>query len=174
MEWSVTVITPTIPSREHLLAECSAAVKALGLRQIIGLDEEHTGPAIVRNHLLDRVTTEWTLFCDDDDLLYPNYLETVGPHLKEDAGVIYTAWEVEGSTVPQPLPMFDGEMLLHRNFIPMTVCARTAAIREVGGFPMDSYNEDHALWINLYRAGYQFVYLPVICWRYRRTYSTRT
>lgn len=168
----LTVITPTIPGREEMLRECHASVEALGLSHLIEIDVDREGPAVVRNRLLRQVRTEWTLFVDDDDVLYPNYLGTVMPHLGE-ADVVYTAWRLSGATDPVPYPTFDPALLRQHNFIPVTACVRTSAIRSVGGFPSAKL-EDHALWLSLLDAGYRFRYVPVIAWHYRRNPGSRT
>lgn len=168
----ITVVTPTIPSRETLVAECRASVAALELPHLLGLDSTGEGPATVRNRLIEQVRTEWTLFLDDDDLLFPNYLDAVLPHLS-GADVVYTAWQLSGAVDPLPLGRFDPDLLREHNNIPVTACVRTDALRAVGGFP-DAELEDHALWLNLLEAGYRFRYVPVIAWHYRRFPGSRT
>lgn len=167
----ITVITPTVPDREQLLAECHASVAALNLRHLIAVDENHQGPAAVRNELLADVRTDWVLFLDDDDVLFPNYLDAVTPHLS-DADVVYTAWQLSGAVDPMPYP-FDPDMLRKHNTIPVTACVRTGAVRAVGGFGAAEL-EDHELWLKLLDAGYRFRYTPVIAWHYRRSPSSRS
>lgn len=169
----ITVVTPTVPGREDLLTECRASVARLGLPHLVGLDEYREGPAVVRNRLLERVDTEWVLFLDDDDLLLPHYVSTVQRHLA-DADVVYTNWYLTGAVDPQPLDRFDPDLLQQRNFIPVTACVRTSALRAVGGFPVDARYEDHALWLALLDAGYRFEHVPVVAWRYRRRSGSRT
>lgn len=168
----ITVVTPTIAGREDLLVECRASVARLGLPHLVGLDEHYEGPAVVRNRLLERVTTEWVLFVDDDDLLLPHYVTTVQRHLA-DADVVYTNWYLSGAVDPQPHDRFDPDLLRQRNFIPVTACVRTEALRVVGGFP-DARYEDHELWKTLLAAGYRFRHVPVVAWRYRRRPGSRT
>lgn len=168
----ITVVTPTVPGRERQLAECHASVAALNLRHLISVDENHEGPAAVRNELLADVKTEWALFLDDDDLLFDNYLDVVTPHLA-DADVVYTAWQLSGAIDPVPHPRFDPDLLRDHNIIPVTACVRTEAVRAVGGFP-DAELEDHALWLALLDAGYRFTYTPVIAWHYRRAPVSRS
>ena len=170
----ITVVTPTIPGREHLLAECEASVKAAGFPHLVGLDADREGPAAVRNRLLERVRTPWTLFLDDDDLVHPAYWRVVERNLV-GADVVYTAWELQGAGDPQPKPgPFDAELLARQNFIPVTACVRTSALRAVGGFPLDAALEDHELWKALSAAGYRFRYVPVVAWTYRRFPGSRT
>lgn len=168
----ITVVTPTIVGREALLEECHASVEQIGLTHLIEIDVDGEGPAAIRNRLLEQVTTEWVLFLDDDDLLYPNYVDAVTPYLA-DADVVYTAWRLTGAIDPMPLPRFDPDLLRQHNTIPVTACVRTEALRAVGGFP-DAKLEDHALWLSLLDAGYRFRYVPVIAWHYRRLPGSRT
>lgn len=170
---SVTVITPTVVGREHLLKECVESVDALRLPHMTMIDLLGEGPARVRNRLIDHVKTDWVLCLDDDDLLFPNYLAAVGPHL-ENADVVYTAWQLSGAIDPMPCPRFDPDLLRQHNFIPVTACVRTELLRQVGGFPTDAELEDHALWLKLLDAGARFAYSPVIAWHYRRRPDSRT
>lgn len=66
---------------------------------------------------------------------------------------------------------FDGSLLRRRNFIPVTVLARTAMVREAGGFqPHPDENgdpcEDWGLWLAMHAAGCRFGHLPVRTWRW--------
>lgn len=173
----ITIITPTIPGREQLLKECRSSVAALASTQpfthITMLDVNGDGPAVMRNRMLTQVATEWTVFLDDDDLLFPNYLDAVTP-LLPDADVVYTAWQLTGAVDPVPYPRFDPDLLRQHNIIPVTACVRTELLQQVGGFPTDAELEDHALWLSLLDAGARFVYTPVIAWHYRRHPGSRT
>lgn len=170
----ITVVTPTIAGREGLLAECEESVKCCGFPHLVGLDTDRRGPAAVRNELVERVRTPWVLPLDDDDLLYPQYWQVVERYLR-DADVVYTAWDLLGGDEPKPKPgPFDADLLRRQNYIPVTACVRTAALRAVGGFRPDARLEDHDLWLRLLDAGYRFRYLPVIAWVYRRRLDSRT
>jgi cellulose synthase/poly-beta-1,6-N-acetylglucosamine synthase-like glycosyltransferase len=169
----ITVLTPTVSGREDLLRECRESVAGLGLRHYAMVDSHGEGPAAVRNLMLQHIDTDWVLFLDDDDVLFPNYLDAVTPHLA-DADVVYTAWQLSGATDPVPYPRFDPGLLRQHNIIPVTACVRTEKLREVGGFPTDAKLEDHALWLKLLDAGARFIYSPVIAWHYRRHPGSRT
>lgn len=168
----ITAVTPTIPGREALLEECHASVEQFGLPHLIEIDVDGEGPAVVRNRLIKQVTTEWTLFLDDDDVLYPNYVDAVTP-LFADAELVYTAWRLTGAVDPQPIA-FDPDLLRRMWMIPVTTCVRTEWLRKVGGFPEDEPREDHALWLRLLDEGARFAYTPVIAWHYRRRAGSRT
>lgn len=167
----LTVVTPTVPGRETVLAECVAAVRVLGLPHLVGVDVDGAGPAVVRNRLLRQARTGWVLFCDDDDLLLPNYVDVVTPHLPA-GDVVYTSWELVGAEEPAPLSRFDANLLPYRNFIPVTACVRTGLVRGVGGFP-DEPNEDWALWRLLLAERARFVHVPEVAWVYRRRLGGR-
>lgn len=170
----ITVVTPTIPGREELLAECRESVAQLGLAHLVELDSDAAGPAAVRNRLVEQVDTEWALFVDDDDLLYGNYIDVVRPHL-DSADVVYTAWDLSGASSPRPEPSFEAIVLRHYNIVPVTACVRTALFRSVGGFPVDEDpDEDYALWLAMLDAGARFRYVPVVAWHYRRQPGSRT
>lgn len=168
----ITVLTPTVPGRERLLEQCRASVAAVGLKHLVQVDHERRGPAAIRNELAEQVDTDWLLCLDDDDLLLSHYLEVVRPEL-ERADVVYTAWYLTGAADPQPLDRFDADYLRVQNFIPVTAAVRTEAFRAVGGF-RDVPLEDHDLWLRLLDAGARFIYVPVVCWRYRRLAGSRT
>lgn len=168
----ITVLTPTLPGRERLLAQCRASVAAVGLDHLVEVDHERRGPAAIRNELAAQVDTDWLLCLDDDDLLLSHYLEVVAPEL-ETADVVYTSWYLTGAPDPQPLDRFDAEILRVQNFIPVTAAVRTEMFRAVGGF-RDVPLEDHDLWLRLLDAGARFTYVPVVCWRYRRQPGSRT
>lgn len=170
----ITVITPTRPGRETVLAECEASVTAAGLIHLVGIDGKQEGPAATRNRLVEAVQTEWVLFLDSDDLIYRKYRDIVGPHLA-DADMVWTAWDLEGAEDPQPIPL-DPFLLSWRNIIPVTACVRTEVFRAVGGFNVRAGLEDHDLWCRIMlawdqeraRPAYRMVYVPTPAWTYRR------
>lgn len=176
----ITVITPTVPGREHLFAECQDSVAAADLPHLVAVDWNREGPAAVRNRLAELVETPWLLFLDDDDLLYPNYADVVAPHF-DSSDMVYTGWDLEGAEDPQPIAL-DPFLLSWRNTIPVTACVRTDVFRAVGGFPADHVLEDHALWRAILlawdgerrRCRYRITYEPAVAWRYRRFPGSRT
>lgn len=170
----ITVVTPTVPGREQLLAECVASVDKAGLTHLVGLDAAGEGPAVIRNRLLEHVTTPWVVWLDDDDLIGADYAAIVGPHLPE-SDVVYTDWELTGATAPQPKSgPFDLGALWGGNYIPVTACCRTDAVRAAGGFPADARLEDWELWKIMAGAGFRFLHVPVVGWTYRRRPGSRT
>lgn len=174
MSLPVTVITPTIPGREAMLAECTSSVSEQHpgfAHHLVGWDVTLEGPAAIRNRLAGEAKTPWLLFLDDDDLLHARYSAMLEMAFKAAprASIIYTAWEVEGDIEPQPLLGFHPEMILQgRNHIPVTAAIRTKAFKRLGGFNPQAHVEDMDLWQRAIRAGLEFHYIPYVLWTYRR------
>ena len=170
----ITAITPTI-GRETLW-RCRKSVEAQTVRfteHLVQIDTDRRGPCDVRNVLVERATTPWVVFIDDDDTLDPDYVTHVNPILAsapDSVAVVYTAWRVVGDVSPQPLLEFHPELIAAgRNHVPVTACVRVSAFGAVGGFSSDDELEDLGLWQRLLAAGYQFVYVPKILWTYNRS-----
>lgn len=182
----VTILTPTIEGREELLAEAAASVQAQTetVAHMIWMDDARMGPAWARTRMLDLVESEFVGFLDDDDLLDPTHVEKLMTLLAAGASLADLAWPrcrcVFADGVPvvrvgQPMRP-DYRLLCRqgRNYIPVTVIARTASIRAAGMFdPRDRY-EDYALWCRMLAAGQRFAHLPVETWTYRFLGSNRT
>lgn len=182
----VTILTPTIPGREALLAEAAASVAAQTTRcyHLSLLDANGDGPAWTRNRLLGLVQTEYVGFLDDDDLLLPRHVEALMPFL-DWADLAWSHCRTVFGEGVAPIQVFqplrpDYTQIIGggRNFIPVTVLARTESIRSAGGFdPADRF-EDYELWRRMLNASMRFAHLPETTWVYRflganRTYARR-
>jgi glycosyltransferase involved in cell wall biosynthesis len=175
----VSILTPTIEGREELLAEAAESVQRQTeeVAHLVYLDTERLGPATCRNRMLDLVTSEYVGFLDDDDLIDPTHVAALMAMMVNGEGRPDLAWSrcrvwyaegVWAPRIPQGIRP-DYNALLHggRNFIPVTVIARTDSIRAAGGFdPGDRY-EDYELWRRMLSAGQRFAYLPIETWTYR-------
>lgn len=170
----VTFIVPTIAERSALLDECLASIDAQttpAAGALVGLDRQRLGPASIRNALVAQADTEYVAFLDDDDVIYPTYLERLSPHLA-DADVVYSWCDTNfGANLAKP---FDADRLRQYNFVPVTTIVRTELFRQVGGFPTDVAHEDHALWLRLLDIGARFCCVPERLWCYRRQPQCRT
>lgn len=173
---SATLVIPTIPSRARLLDRALASVRAQALPPttvIVEPDLTRQGAAATRNRALERVDTEYVAFLGDDELL-PDHLKLLARYARlTGADVAYPGYEVVGGEDPVNcfgLP-FDVGLLRRRNYIPVTVLARTAAVRAAGGFQPhpDEHGdpcEDWGLWLALADRGAKFGHLPVRTWRW--------
>lgn len=191
---TVTVVIPSIPGREELLARAVASVWAQTRKPdavLLSPDPDRSGAAATRNRALAKVTTEWVGWLDDDDLLLPNHLSICLDHAaKTGADLVYPGMEVVGGRDPLACPVngilvnpyqvpFGPEQAQHLyevgNFIPVTYVARTGLVRAAGGFPepvadpskgSGRVEEDYGLLRTLLEMGAIFSHAPVKTWRY--------
>ena len=150
-----------------------------GRVQLIPL--EHSGnPGFVRNVGLERVSTPWVAFLDDDDLWAPSKLRL---QLEATAAITGAAWSAVGAIAfASPRPRISGaypapgtgDELLHEllatNCVPgggSGVLASTELVRDLGGFSCDiPRSEDWDMWIRLALASpLAAVNLPLVGYR---------
>jgi glycosyltransferase involved in cell wall biosynthesis len=171
----ITVVIPTIPPRAEQVGRAIESVWAQTLQPKaveIVLDSERRGPAATRNRALERVDTEWVAFLDDDDELYPNHLRLLARCARlTDSDVVYPGYDSDDDQVNCFGLPFDATLLERRNFIPVTVLARTEMVLAAGGFkphPDESGDpcEDWGLWLSMLDIGAKFTHLPVRTWRW--------
>jgi glycosyltransferase involved in cell wall biosynthesis len=185
----ITVVTPTIPGREDLLARAVASVDAQLLppaRHIVVIDSRQRGAAWARNRGLEQVETTWVAWLDDDDTLDPDHLQVLHAAVSRETpppDLAYTyprfvddrggevrdplATVHHGQLVAEPVGVpFGAEQSawLHRmgNFIPITYLVRASLVRQVGGFPQSGgpgREEDYQLLVNLLDAGAHFFHV---------------
>lgn len=181
---SITVVIPLIEEHADLLPRAVASVQAQTHQfESIELqaDYDRDGAAVTRNKALERVKTEWVAFLDADDELRPNHLRAcVRNAALTGADLVYPWFDVDGGEdqigmfgVP-----FDPILLRKRNYIPVTVLARTELVRKVGGFrDHPDVNgdpcEDWGLWLALLDAGATFSHLPQRTWVWHKGNGTR-
>lgn len=174
MSLDVTVVTPTIPPRAGMLAECvrSVALQSAPARaHSIAVDTGHEGAWVTRQRALDAVLTGWVQFLDDDDQLYEDHLAALG-ECAEASGADYVfsywdttrSWDVLGH-FGKP---FD---VAHPHHTTMTVLCRTELARSVGfGAPAArdiASGEDWRFILGCCRAGAKIVHLPQQTWYWR-------
>lgn len=176
----ITVLTASLPERAEQLADAIESVEAQTLtahEHKVWLDDAREGPAACRNRLLAKTGSEFVAFLDDDDVLYPQHLEVLAIAQNETDADLVFSWHDGGPGVPR-YESWDASaywtITNGRNVIPVTVLARTAAIREAGCFdPADRY-EDHALFLRMLALGMTFVCVPQVTWWYRINGDGRT
>ncbi len=165
----ITVITPTVAGREAFLADCKNSVNWQTQPVAEHIIENANGrkAPVVRNAMVKKVKTDWILTLDDDDWLYPEYVENIVPHMHK-ADVIFT-WPRWQGVKGQP-------HFLYKTFSPDTLeefCPwqQTAVIRKsywekVGG-QKTVHLEDRQLWIDLRDAGARFYTVEKALFVYR-------
>lgn len=144
----VTVVIPTIPGREHLLARAVASVEAQTQpprEVIIERDSERRGAAATRNAALQRVQTAFVAWLDDDDALLSDHIQTMMNGQNESgADLVFTYAEFVGGRDPlaccqdgvliaEPINVpFGPQQRDHLDSRPGTLCPWCGAQR--GGF----------------------------------------
>jgi hypothetical protein len=174
----ITVVIPTIPGRGSMLdraIESAAAQTLTPAAIIIELDDTGTGAAATRNRALEKVTTPWVAFLDDDDELDPSHLLTLATaQLSTGADLVWPWFRVHGGT--DPFPGHRGRQWdpADPHQIPVTLLARTDCLRAVDGFrtiddgPVDRHGnragEDFDLWLRMAAAGAVFHHVDEVTW----------
>jgi hypothetical protein len=181
---NITIVMPTIAPRRELMLR---AMRSIGQQTLaptttlVEVDWAHEGAAEVRNRALRHVRTEWTAFLDDDDEMLPDHLKLCARYATlSGVDVVYPGYEVVGGEDPVNcfgIP-FDASLLKRRNFIPVTVLAKTELVRAAGGFqPRPDENgdpcEDWGLWLSMLDNGARFGHLPQKTWRWHLGDTTR-
>ncbi|HKI95464.1 MAG TPA: hypothetical protein VJ992_09255 [Gemmatimonadales bacterium] len=166
---AVTVITATMAERGALLAEASASVAAQTVppsEHLIAVDYMRRGGARVYNLLAAGVNTPWTAILPDDDVLYPNHIETLSA-ASEGADVVYSYCDVTGDdpweAYNQP---FSAERLRQTSCVAHVAMVRTDLIVALEGWD-EVHGYDYHFWLKALDAGARFVSVPVRTWRYR-------
>lgn len=182
MTLDVTVVIPTIPGRAE--AELLQAVYSVEQQiekpkdTIIVQDTEGVGPGFMRNFGVNRATTEWIAFLDDDDEFLPHHLATL-VHTANIycADVVWPWFRVQGGTDPFPKNRGKQWDVGHPHIFPITTLVRRSWFQEVGGFddghmldPNDPESgrivngEDWRLWLRLSEAGARFRHVDEVTW----------
>ncbi|RJQ13678.1 MAG: glycosyltransferase [Nitrospiraceae bacterium] len=139
------------------------------------------GPAAARNRGLQAARGKYIAYLDDDDIYYPEHLETMVSFLESGAcNVAYSdACRVNQEnengvyiTKKKDIPYsfdFDGDLILLKNFIP-TLCIvhERSCTDDVGEFDESLYtHEDWDLWIRMSRK-FKFAHLRKVTCEYTR------
>lgn len=93
----ITVVIPTIPPRLESLMYRRALDSAIN--QHFGcplvatvVDLAHEGAARTRQRGLDKVTTEWVAFLDDDDVFMPDHLSLLAETAEDESADYVYSW----------------------------------------------------------------------------------
>lgn len=140
----VTVVTPSIPVRSEMCVRAQNSIFQQTLPPKMGIREtdwDHTGSAASRNRALAKVTTEWVLWLDDDDLLMPNAVQLLVEAQQATGADVVSgpAWipQVPGHvepTAPLPAGWIHPDVVRAGPRLTVTALMRTDLVRQVGGF----------------------------------------
>lgn len=185
MRPGATVVIPSIPPRQHQLRQAVASVLHQTLQPtavIIEVDHDHEGAAVTRHRGLAKVTTEWTAFLDDDDLLDAIHLQTLMDTAEQHgADYVWSQFRLgfaDGRTQAGPYPLGTGTFDQWRDEQPaqttITTMVRTELALKVGGFAgftdtgqeIDGqrFGEDWDFTLRMREAGAVFRHAPVVTW----------
>jgi glycosyltransferase involved in cell wall biosynthesis len=174
----IPVHLPNLNNGMYYRAMASVSAQSRAVDQIsVALDRFHDGAAATRDRALSGITTEWTAFLDSDDQWYPDHIASlVVTALTTKADVVYPWFDVpEGF---DPFPQYEGQpfneevMRETRNYVPITVLAKTELLHRVGGFaanakgPKTNPCEDWGMWLALLDVGAKFVHHNGRTWRW--------
>lgn len=158
----VSVLTPSVPERADMLAECVASVDAQtfrGWEHLVLVDEGYEGCARTVNRLAADAKADWLFLIADDDLLLPDCLAA---HLSVTGGadIVYSPPVVEG----EPEGPFHGDP----PGIPAVALIRRSLWDELGGYDVEkSQCEDYDFYERALAAGASFHRLRESMWVYR-------
>ncbi len=157
----VSVLTPTVPERAEMLAECrdSVALQYDVVEHHVYLDEGFQGCARAMNLLASEAVGKWILPLADDDLLLYG---CVSQHLlaSDGADVVYGPPEVEGESEAP----FHGEP----PGIPSLALISTNLWRYLGGYDESlEHCEDLDFFRRAMEVGAVFRRIPEKTWVYR-------
>jgi hypothetical protein len=138
--------------------------------------QPNQGVAGARNRGIERASTAYVSFLDNDDLWLPRYLESAGAALDATPGAAFAycdAWslvhassrirrrtELEARPGPEPGSSWEQVFmtLARQNFVMSSSTVRADALREVGGFAREvTGTDDYDLWFRLLLAGHTAV-----------------
>jgi hypothetical protein len=167
---SATVITATmLPERSGLLARAVDSVTRQTVKpdhHLIAVDYLRTGGARVYNLLASAVDSEWIALLPDDDVLYPQHLETL-LDASPGADVVYSYCDVSGSEPREQYNRpFDPDLLRRSSVVSHVALVRTQLVLDIGGWDAGQ-GYDWRFWVKALDAGARFVSVPERTWLYR-------
>lgn len=143
MNPGVTIVIPTIPPRVDMVQRAVASVLAQTCpvaNILVVPDTERAGAWATRWRGALQVTTEWTGFLDDDDVLLPHHVEhLLAVAAREQADMVWGWFQIEGPN-PDPFPHYRGKQYdpASPHIVPITYLARTAMLQRTPGFQPDT------------------------------------
>ena len=174
----VAVVTPAIPGRLHMLAECLASVRAQTLpvaEHLVAIDYAGVGVVENFNRAAAAARADWIVPLADDDVLEPEFVERL-VEASKGADVVYSFCRVE-SREPELARQFvdglginrepfDPVALRERNYVPATALIHRELWNDLGGY-RETGLEDWDFWVRALDAGAVFRLVPDPLWVYR-------
>lgn len=154
----VTVLIPYAYPHRHLVKYAVASVvrQTVPCKILTMMDTERRGPGWVRNRLLNRVDTKYTLFLDADDWLEPTCVEECLNAI-QPGKYVYMDWFADD----KPRPAMDKAWCGPDTWHVITALIETAQIRAVQGFDQTlPALEDTDFWLKMVTSGYCGIRVP--------------
>lgn len=158
----------TIPGRESMLARAleSARSQTIPVRIEVELDTDGAGPSVTRNRAVDRADTEWVTFLDDDDLLYPDHVESLlNAAVSAGTDAAYSGYDLM-VLAGRRFRVTNKHVNDYARPMPVAFLVRRMAFLAAGGFGEEK-PEEHHLQEALRAAGVVFAFHPGRTWQYR-------
>lgn len=166
----VTVCTASLPHRVQFRNELIESVNNQTVKpkaHLIGIDHARVGGQKMMNDLIRMAETTWVAPIADDDIMYPDYLETLLAN-SDGADMIYGWCNVSGNRAGWDLKQpFDEKRLRTGPYIPATILLRKSTWEELGGYSEIEVCEDYAFQIKLLDNGKVIRNVPKVIWEYR-------
>ena len=182
-----TVVIPTHPGRETMLARAELSVRQQTITPgatIVSYDRSGAGAAETRDRGLHRVRTGWVAFLDSDDWFYPEHLEFLAlAALETHADYVYSyftvhdAWEAARPDI-DPLGLFGHVFdplaptqttttILVKTDLAQTVGFHTQPIGKIIPGVNLRHGEDYQFTLDCVAQGAAIVHLPRRTWAWR-------
>lgn len=178
----VTVVIPTIPPRAAMLERALASVVAqtVPAAVLVEPDPGRTGSAATRNRALAKVTTDWLLCLDDDDVLMPNAVQLLTEAQQKTGADVVSggAWIPERPDHCEPGPLvppgwISWQAITERSILTVASLVRTELARLAGFEFRDDrrtgmHLDDFGFYGNLVGLGAKFWRIPetVFIWNH--------
>ena len=166
----ITIITTTLPERTSMLEEMIKSHESQTMKAADHIIITDQGDGLVKstNLAVEKVCTEYFCIVDDDDILYPNHIETLHNNLTAD--IVWTWCHVVGREISFSSPYTFGR-LQTEPYITNNHAMRTELFKNMGGWRNKDISEvPHPDWDmqrRCERNGATFLNVPEITWEYR-------
>jgi glycosyltransferase involved in cell wall biosynthesis len=166
----ISIVTATLPERKKFLEKMlnSVAEQIVLPAQHIVVEDNGEGFVKTVNKAVAMVNTEFFCLVDDDDIIYPNHVETLHNNLKAD--IVWTWCRVVGRDLSFNSFYEPGKLQI-QPYIPSNMLMKTSLWNKMEGYRDKNHSEvPHPDWDMLRRcerSGATFLCVPEITWEYR-------
>ena len=187
---SVTIITPTFNRSQNIIKRCFASVDAqtyTNWNHLVLVDDEHLEPHLSSDIIhtnskreficmgkrtnnygnsprqlgIEKGCGDYFVFLDDDNVIFPNYLETLVKYLEDNTDKSIAICKIiHMGPLPgrfgEPPKILDGKPPVLQNIDTLQVCVRAEVVKKLGwldkGYLADGYSIQN--WAENYKYGF--------------------